>query len=322
MVLTGRRRLVLDHAPAEQEPLPGFADLRVLYCGVCRTDAKMWNEGHRDLALPRVPGHEVVAADEAGQPFAVWPGRSCGRCPHCRGGRANLCTAMEILGFHRDGGFAQWVRVPESVLVPVPHGTPPLLAALAEPAGCALHALEMLRIQADERVLICGGGTMGLLAALACLESGARPTVVEKSEHKIAHTAGFLKHTGIECCPAPPENAFDAALTACPDPDAFRLATERLAKGGRLSLFSGMTKDASIAAEVLNLIHYKEVQVYGAYGLCREDLATALDLIHSRPRAFELLLEGVVPLYRVPDLLDDVLSGGPLKYVVDMSNGT
>jgi threonine dehydrogenase-like Zn-dependent dehydrogenase len=76
MVLTGLNTLVQmdDEKPA---PKAGFKRLKVLYCAVCRTDAKMWHEGHRDLVFPRVPGHEFVAVDENRRRYTVWPGNAC-----------------------------------------------------------------------------------------------------------------------------------------------------------------------------------------------------------------------------------------------------
>jgi D-arabinose 1-dehydrogenase-like Zn-dependent alcohol dehydrogenase len=53
--------------------------LKVSHCGVCRTDAKIWHEGHRDLILPRVLRHEIFGSEkESGSRFVAWPGRSCG----------------------------------------------------------------------------------------------------------------------------------------------------------------------------------------------------------------------------------------------------
>ena len=65
IVLTGLKSLELQDLE-KPKPTPGFRFLKVQYCAVCRTDAKMWNEGHRDLISPRVPGHELVAVDENG----------------------------------------------------------------------------------------------------------------------------------------------------------------------------------------------------------------------------------------------------------------
>ncbi len=110
--LTGCRNLEYSStAPAPQEK-DNHVVLEVACCAICRTDAKMWNQGHRDLALPRVPGHEIAGFDNSGKLFTVWPGQACGQCRYCREGRENLCEDMRIIGFHSDGGFARFVSVP------------------------------------------------------------------------------------------------------------------------------------------------------------------------------------------------------------------
>ena len=320
LTLKGRLQTALEAAPPATAPVPrGFQRLRVLRCGVCRTDAKIWHEGHREIAFPRVPGHELVVADDAGRRFVVWPGSSCGRCPACRGGRENLCDEMRIVGFHEDGGFARVVEVRTSSLVPVPDALSSTAAAFAEPVGCVLHALEKLGLRAGERIVVYGGGTVGLIAALASRELGSVPTVIEKSETKIERARGFLDHTGIACVKDTTESAFDAAINACPDPVAFSLAVVKLGKGGRFCFFSGLRKNEKLETNLANLLHYREVQLHGAYGLRRADLAPALAFIGRNLAAFEPLVEAVIPLDRVPDALAAVLAGDVLKYVIDPS---
>lgn len=89
-----------------------FKKVTVLRCAICRTDAKMWDQGHRDLVFPRVLGHEMVVADAHGQRYIVWPGKSCRTCGFCKTGRENLCEEMKITGFHHDGGFAGQALLP------------------------------------------------------------------------------------------------------------------------------------------------------------------------------------------------------------------
>ncbi len=237
LVLRGRRLMSLEAASAVRQSEPsGYRRLRMLRCGVCRTDAKMWSEGHRDLVFPRVPGHELVVADEAGRRFAVWPGAVCGRCSCCRGGREHLCDEMKILGFHHDGGFAREVVVPEAGLVPVPEIVPSTAACFAEPTGCVLHAIEKLRLRQGARIIIFGGGTVGLIAALVCRELGALPTVIERSEKKIGRIRAFLRHAEVACVKDTAEGAFDAALNACPDPAAFSRGCRKAWQGRSLLL--------------------------------------------------------------------------------------
>jgi nicotinate-nucleotide--dimethylbenzimidazole phosphoribosyltransferase len=320
MLLTGLRSLKMQNC-AKPEPREGFKRLRVQYCAICRTDAKMWHEGHTDLVFPRVPGHELVAEDARGQRFTLWPGASCGSCAYCRCGRENLCEHMKIMGFHSDGGFAHWVLAPQESLIAVPERIPSPLACFAEPTGCVINALDKLKLKSGERMIIYGGGTLGLIAALVCLTMDALPLIIEKNEQKIFKAKAFLDETGIQCRKDTTDSEFDAALNACPDHIAFNLSTIKLGKGGRFSLFSGLTKNQNIETNIVNLMHYKETALFGAYGLTKSDMAKAVALIEQNPAPFEKLIEKLVLPQQTPDVLADVLAGKPLKYIIDFTGG-
>src|SRR5215472_11590100 len=101
----------------DPEPGPGEARLKVLACGVCRTDLHVIDGELTEPKLPLVPGHEIVGVVEAlgpdvatlrlGQRVGVgWLARACHRCPYCLSGRENLCDAPLFTGYTRDGGYA------------------------------------------------------------------------------------------------------------------------------------------------------------------------------------------------------------------------
>ena len=176
----------------------GHISLSVLYCGICRTDAKMWDQGHRDLVLPRVPGHEIAAVDtKTGNLYTVWPGQACGSCSYCRNGRENLCEEMKIIGFHSDGGFSSRLVSPAASLIQVEEDIAPQLLCFCEPVACVLNGLEKVSLEKGATVIIYGGGVVGLLTALVCLDKGAYPTLIEKDENKIAKAVPFADACGI-----------------------------------------------------------------------------------------------------------------------------
>ena len=304
------------------EPEAGMIRLKVNYCGVCRTDAKMWRDGHRDLVFPRVPGHEILAEDDGGQAFTVWPGTACGCCRYCQSGRENLCESMRIMGFHIDGGFSDRLMVPTASLIAVPAGITPHLACFAEPVGCVLNALDKLDLKPGERIAILGGGTLGLITALVARDMEAIPLVIEKNAEKIAKAERFLKATAIECLRETTRSEFDAVINACPDTIAFCQGIAKLAKGGRLSFFSGLTKNQQIETNLINALHYKEAEVFGAYGLTREHMVRAVDLIADHPGAFEALVEAILPPHGLVDILPDILAGRSFKYILDFTGHT
>jgi L-iditol 2-dehydrogenase len=299
------------------EPKPDEVVLKVSHCAVCRTDAKMWQQGHRDLVLPRILGHEICAYNQVnGERFVVWPGMACGECVPCRAGMENLCRHMSILGFHRHGGFAELVAVPTSSLIRVPADLPGPLACLAEPLACALNALDQSRLSPGMSVLIFGGGTLGLLIAIAARELGAEPSLVESNRRKIERSRALRLKFGIigtiEC----PDAEFDAAVNATPSLSTFSEGLAGLKADGRFCLFSGFSGSSSIPTGLINEIHYRQLQVVGAYGCTRDQMIRALTLLRQHEHTFELLVEDRIGMAQVPAILPAVLSGEAFKYVV------
>lgn len=316
--LTGLNHI--DIRPAKKpESIAGMTRLNVQYCGICRTDAKMWHGGHRDLVFPRVPGHELIARDAKGNAFTVWPGHACGICRYCTSGHENLCESMQIMGFHFDGGFSTHLLAPTESLIPVPGDIASHLVCFAEPVGCVINALDKLDIKAGERVIIYGGGSVGLIAAVVVQTQDGIPLVIEKNASKIAKAAPLLEMCRIECHRETHQSKFDAAINACPDPIAFSQSVGKLAKGGRLAFFSGLRKNESIETNLLNLLHYREASLFGAYGLTRRDMTSALAIIQTHQPAFQQLVEAILPPEKLTEALPRVLAGEVLKVILDFS---
>jgi len=296
---------------------PGWIRAEVLTCAICRTDAKMWQQGHRDLVFPRVPGHEMVVRTEDNTRHVVWPGSSCGRCRYCRSGRENLCEEMKITGFHNDGGFAGSVLLPEKSLVSLPDAIDNHIGCFAEPVGCVVNALAKFRHPEGARVLIIGGGTLGLITALYCRYLGLLPQIIEKHQTKITRIRPFLEATDIPCVKDTNDSEFDIVISCCGDYIGFCQGITKVAKGGSVSFFSGLSKNEHIETNLLNLLHYKEVTVAGAYGLTREDMVKALPFMEREAAKLRLLIEEVVAPPAVPQLMDKVLAGSHLKFIID-----
>jgi nicotinate-nucleotide--dimethylbenzimidazole phosphoribosyltransferase len=321
LTLTGLKHLEIQSNNDGPEPVlsPGNAWMRVLCCAICRTDAKMWEQGHRDLVLPRVLGHEMVVADDRGRRYVVWPGHSCGICPYCQTGRENLCDNIQITGFDHDGGFADRIQVPEKSLIPLPDPISAICACFAEPLGCAIHALEKSQIEAGQTVLIYGGGTMGLLTALVVKDAGGVPLVIEKNAEKIKKGRPFFKKTDLVCVKETSRADFDLMINACPDDTAFGQGLTKVTNGGKIAFFSGLAKNKSIDTNLVNLLHYHELTLSGSYGLTRKNMRQALPVLERYQPELNLLTEAIAPPAQGPDLMTSVLSGQAYKYILDFS---
>lgn len=318
-ILTSLKKIEIRKNKIIDRITDGYSLLNVVCCAVCRTDAKMWEQGHRDLVFPRVLGHEMVVEDKNNVKYVVWPGNSCGECIYCNTGRENLCEHMKITGFHNDGGFASQVLVPNSSLIPISEELDNAAACFAEPAGCVIHAFDRLNLQNNDRVLIYGAGTMGLLAAFYAKNRGLVPLIIEKNTEKINRGRNILHRMGIECVKETIESEYDAVINACGDYIAFCQAITKTARGGHISFFSGLTKNEHIETNLLNLMHYKEIKVSGVYGLTMQDMKQAVGFIEKNQDDIKILIEDIVRPLELQDLMEKVLSGNYFKFIVDIA---
>lgn len=318
LILTGLGKLEIRPDDQKTDTIETqFIKTDVLCCAICRTDAKMWEQGHRDLIFPRVLGHEMVVKDQKCQQYIVWPGKSCGVCKFCKTNRENLCEDMKITGFHMDGGFASQAILPKKSLIPLPDGLDIHVACFAEPVGCVINAFEKLSFTKTDRILIYGSGTMGLITALYAQYLGLIPLVIEKDETKIKHVAPFLAATDIICTKETHESEFDLVINTCADYIAFSQAIAKVGKGGQISFFSGISKNEQIETNLLNLIHYKEAIVSGVYGMTRDHMRKAIPFMQTHETELKLLIEEIAVPQKAPELMATVLSGKHLKYILD-----
>ncbi|MDE3056385.1 MAG: zinc-dependent alcohol dehydrogenase family protein [Bacteroidota bacterium] len=166
--------------------------LKVEACGVCGTDVHIV-EGTSRSSPPVVLGHEFAGTIQdagtthfvPGQRVAVDPNVACRRCFYCRRGLVHLCENLRALGVDIDGGIAEYCVVPESQAYTLPKDFPVHAGAFVEPVSCAIHGIDRANIRAGDKVLILGGGTIGLIMLQLAKNAGAaRVFLVEPLGHK------------------------------------------------------------------------------------------------------------------------------------------
>lgn len=296
---------------------PKDVRVRVEVAGLCRTDLKLIRVGHRDLVLPRVPGEEVVGIVEAvgcevrglalGSRVYLYPGVWCGTCAACRASAENLCRDMRIMGFHRDGGMAEYVSVPAQSVLPVPSGLPAEAAVFAEPLSCCLNALELGGIRAGANVAIWGAGPAGTLLNRAARALGGVAINVEPDERRCSLIGGIAE---------PPSAPVDLAIVAVGNRQAYEEALLALAPRGRLVLFSGLAPAETRLAIDVNRMHYLEQSVVGAYGCCLRHGERALELLSSGDVAVTDLVSHDLSLSELDVALELVASRAGMKILL------
>ncbi|MDR0461231.1 MAG: alcohol dehydrogenase catalytic domain-containing protein [Nitrososphaerota archaeon] len=297
--------------------------LKVRYCSVCRTDAKMWFQGQRDLVLPRVLGHEICGQKlDSDIQYVVWPANTCKKCPNCKAGIENLCDNIEVIGFHRDGGLAQYIKVPKESLIEVPKTIPPEIACMTELLSAAVNAIEQVALQKKQKMLIFGGGPAGLMLGLACKFFGTDPFIVENNSGKREKIKLFCKNANIHLTETTNTlDRFDVAINAAPDLNILPEGLLKLNSGGKFCLFSGFTKNINFPSDLLNEVHYRQLTIIGAYGSTKRQMEIALKILEVNVQTIKLLIHKIIDLKSVPLILPKVLQGQALKYVVDLHKG-
>lgn len=184
--LHGIRDLRLEELPRPTAG-PDQVLLRVASVGVCGSDVHYYLHGRigsQVVTAPIIMGHEFsawvaevgqgVEGLEPGQLVAVEPGIPCGRCEPCGHGHPNLCPHVRFCGTPPvDGVFAEYTVMPATNCFPLPEGVDPVVGALLEPLGIAIHAVDLAHLKPGQTVAVLGAGPIGLLIAAVARAAGA-----------------------------------------------------------------------------------------------------------------------------------------------------
>ncbi len=229
------------------EPAPGELLLKVLACGVCRTDLHV-TEGDLPPHRPAVtPGHEVVgevaALGEGAGGFAVgdragaaWLRWTDNTCKYCQRGAENLCPASRYTGWDADGGYAEYMTVPAAYAHRLPAGySDAELAPLLCAGIIGYHALERAELPPGGRLGIYGFGGSAHLAAQVALARGATVHVLTRGEQARRLALELGAASAGDAADMPPE-PLDAAIMFAPVGDLVLPAMAALDRGGTLSI--------------------------------------------------------------------------------------
>ena len=254
-------RAVFIHAAYDirlgELPVPNAGPGRVLVdieaVGLCGSDLHYYKDGGigsgQTIAAPFVPGHEAAGRVREAVPergiaegalVAIEPALPCGSCEWCHSGRHNLCPHTLMMGSPpHHGALTRTVALAPEQLYAVPEHFPASTAALIEPLGICVHAIDLARPQWSETVAVLGAGTIGLgILQLLRIAGIAEPFVVEpvayRREKALALGAGKVVASVAELAAATGGRGVDLVLEATNSPEGFADATAAAAIGGRV----------------------------------------------------------------------------------------
>ncbi|MFF4463396.1 zinc-binding dehydrogenase [Streptomyces mirabilis] len=330
----------LETAPVEfSEPGPGEVLLAPAYVGICGTDLHIFH-GDMDarVAAPAVLGHEMsgrvvrvgagVEGWRPGDAVTVMPLRWDDTCPACLAGHQHICQRLDFIGIDSPGAMQQRWTVPASTLIRLPDSLALDRAALVEPTAVAVHDVGRADVRAGERVVVVGGGPVGILIALVARAVGADVRVVELSAHRrlLAEELGLTAwDPAADEVPAlvqqwTGEAGADVAFEVSGAAGGVDTAVDVLGVRGRLCLVAIHPRPREIN---LHRFFWRELTLIGARLYDRSDFERAVALVADGTIPAGRLISKVVPLTQAPTAFEALEGGGDvMKILVDCTTGT
>lgn len=294
LVYEGPRQLNIREMP---DPTPGPDEvlIKVTYSGICGSELGGYLGENSLRKPPLVMGHEFSGEIAAlgskvvqykpgltiGQRVTVNPLIHCGWCRACLSGRFNLCRSREILGIHRPGSYADFVKSPAALVYPLPPSMSLEHAALAEPVGCAVRAVRLAGCAPGTTLLVTGLGPIGLLVAQVARTFGVAQIFVTDTDpdrRTIGEQVGLRVLNPLEDEVVPITQAatdgygVDAAIDAVGLTVTRRQCIDAVARGGRIILVGLHAADSEIQG---NDVIRKEVQIVGSFAYAPLDFDEA-----------------------------------------------
>jgi len=291
--LTGPHRLTVTER-ADPQPSRGEVRIAVHYVGICGTDMDFYR-GRRPTAYPFVLGHECsgridevgegVTGLEVGTPVTVRPNFGCGTCELCRAGRDNICPNSRGLGVRIDGCLAEYIIAPAPYVWPLPPGMALETGSLIEPVAVAERAVQRAGEITGRRMVILGGGPIGLFALQIAASRGGEVTMIDPIPERL----NWAKDLGARhVIDASAEDAlpsargltadlgFDIAIETAGVVETIPLAIGLLRPGGRIVLTGIPMETAPVETR---FIVWRELELVGSFTYTKEDFERASEEI-------------------------------------------
>lgn len=336
-----------ENMRVQEYPTPEINDNEVLVkiksAAICGTDVRMYRNGVKNIdeEHPMIIGHEMagviekvgknVTAYTPGMRVAVAPNMGCGICDDCIRGNGHMCKEYKALGISLDGGFAEYVRVPEAAvrsgnLVPMADNVSYAEAAITEALSCVYNGSQQCNIRPGDFVLVIGAGPIGIMHAMLAKMAGATkviindiavnrlelckeidPSFITVSENVIDFVMKETNGHGV-----------DAVITACPVPAAQQTALEVAANYGRICFFGGLPEDRKMVPLNTNLIHYKQLICTGTTRASLKQFKDVLGFVSAGIIDVKKLITAEFSLDEIDKGMELAIAAKGLKNVINM----
>ena len=282
---------------------PGEVLIKAAYAGVCGSDMIIYQGVHPRAKAPLVMGHEfsgtIVKGHRTlppGTPVTVYPLLSCGTCDPCRNGYAHVCNTLKLIGIDCDGGMADYVKVPEDKVLPIPASLSLKLGAFIEPVAVGVHAVGRSGYKPGDSAVVYGAGPIGLCVA-SCLSyfGASRVMVVEANPHRleVARQLGFTPIDAVnddiraKVAEHTRGRNADLAFDCAAHPSVHSTLLDILRVQGTSVVVGSYKKPPEVD---LLKVEFKELTLIGTRVYTRRDFEVAIAILQSGRIDFDRLL--------------------------------
>ncbi len=304
----------------EEVPIPDIQDDEVLVhvqaCSVCGSDVHGFDGSTGRRRPPVIMGHEASGIIEAcgknvrnykaGDRVTFDSTIYCGNCEKCKAGMVNLCTSRKVLGvscedYNRNGCFAEYVNIPEHILYRLPDNVSFVQAAMVEPLSVAYHAATRTPVGKEDRVVVVGVGTIGLLTLQVVRAFGAKQIIavdIDEEKLKTARANGAsvcinsTSPDAAEQIREATEGGADLAFDATGIDKTVSLCIQSVRTGGRVVLIGNVAPDVHFP---LQKVVTGQISLFGSCASAGE-YPECLELIASGKVNVDSMISKVVPL--------------------------
>ncbi len=314
----------------------GEVIIDVLKCGICGSDIHYWDAGEpKGLIM----GHEYCGKVldpgsredlKVGDRVTALPISPCLKCSACRTGNPQYCkdtwTYATGLSLTNPGGLAEKMKIRPDMVIKVPDNITDEEVAMVEPTAVGLHAIHLADIKVGDKVLVIGGGIIGLVSAMFAKMEGARFVGVSETNEARGKKAMRLgvadafydakKETMIQELLEETDGGFDIVIECCGNSPAVSSALSVVKPGGKVILV-GVSLNPVTIPTVAAVMH--ELTVQGAIAYTKEEFQTCIDLMSEKKIEMLKFVDDIVGLKDVQKSYERLTSGvdDAVKILVD-----
>jgi len=272
----------------------GEALLKIKYAGICGADIATYTGNQPFTTYPRIPGHEFSAEIievpsndmdlSVGDVVTANPYFNCGTCYSCDRGIVNACTSNQTMGVQRDGAFAEYVAMPIERIYKNNHLSAKALA-LVEPFTISYHAMNRGTVRSGDKVIVVGGGAIGMFALISAKLRGAEVYLIDVVEKRLEmamnHGASGVINANKEEVSKKVEeitsgNGFDVCVEAVGHSTTFLSCIDYAAFGANIILIGNGKHEATFNHSILLK---KELNIFGSRNSLKKDFEEVIEII-------------------------------------------